>query len=56
MIENPFFDPSSAEEADPLCLSMDRAAGALRRVHSDLAYLNVAETGATTTETLATQA
>lgn len=34
----------------------DRVADVLRRVHSDLAYLNIAEIGATTARTLVTQA
>ncbi len=34
----------------------DRVADVLRRVRPDLAYLNIAETGATTARTLATQA
>lgn len=33
----------------------DRVADVLRRVHSELAYLNIAEVGATTARTLATQ-
>lgn len=34
----------------------DRVVGVLRRIHPELAYLNVAEVGATTARTLATQA
>lgn len=34
----------------------DRVADVLRRIHPDLAYLNIAEVGATTARTLATQA
>lgn len=45
-------DPDPDYPGGPWC---DRVTSALRLVHPDLAYLNTAEIGRTTTETLATQ-